>query len=164
VLALLTIVATSVLRSRDLVRGDRRTGLATTIASAGLDIVLLALGLLAFLQLRRYLEDSTPALDPLTAAAPGLLVAALAVASLRVLPLLTRLAGRLTTDRSLPLAWGGWQLARRIGSQAGALLLVLLAVPVSVLAVAQQSTTEAAIVDQSRFTVGADLRVEPRPD
>lgn len=164
VLAVVTIVVTSVLRSRDTPRGMARPGLARVLAGAGADVVLLGLGLLAFLQLRRYLDDPVPALDPVTAAAPGLLVAALAVALLRVLPVLARVVGRVGETRSLPVAWGGWQVARRIGSQAGALLLILLAVPIGILAVSQQSTTARAIEDQSRFAVGADLRVEPRPD
>lgn len=163
-LALATIVATSVLRSREVPRGISRPGLARVLAGAGVDLVLLVLGLLAYLQLRRYLEDPTPALDPVTAAAPGLLVAALAVVLLRVLPLLARVVGRLAETRSLPVAWGGWQVARRLGTQAGALLLILLAVPMGVLAVAQQATTGRAVEDQSRFAVGADLRVEPRAD
>ena len=162
-LAVVTIVVTSVLRSRDLPRGVTRPGLGQLLTGAGVDLVLLGLGVLAFLQLRRYLADPTPALDPVTAAAPGLLVAALAVALLRVLPLLARGAGRATETRSLPLAWGGWQVARRIGTQAGALLLILLALPIGILAVSQQSTTARAIEDQSRFAVGADLRIEPRP-
>ena len=163
-LALVTIVVTTVVRSRDSPRGVARPGLVRVLAGAGVDVALLGLGLLAFLQLRRYLQDPTPALDPVTAAAPGLLVAALAVGLLRVLPLLARVVGRVAERGSLPVAWGGWQVARRIGSQAGALLLILLAVPISVLAVSQQATTARAIEDQSRFAVGADLRVEPRPD
>ncbi|MGA8046347.1 MAG: hypothetical protein WCA30_08775, partial [Dermatophilaceae bacterium] len=163
-LAVVTVVVTTVVRSRDLPRGAARPGLVRVLAGAGVDLVLVALGLLALLQLRRYLEDPTPTLDPVTAAAPGLLVAAAAVAVLRVLPLLARFVGRLTGERSLPVAWGGWQVARRLGTQAGALLLILLAVPIGVLAVAQQSTTTAAIADQSDFAAGAPLRVVPRPD
>lgn len=94
----------------------------------------------------------------------GAVIVALAVVLLRVLPLLARVVGRLAETGSLPVAWGGWQVARRLGTQAGALLLILLAVPMGVLAVAQQATTARAIEDQSRFAVGADLRVEPRPD
>ncbi|KAB7743274.1 FtsX-like permease family protein [Nostocoides sp. F2B08] len=164
VLAVVTVVVTTVVRSRDLPRGTARPGLVRVLAGAGVDLVLVALGVLALLQLRRYLEDPTPTLDPLTAAAPGLLVAAAAVAVLRVLPLLARGVGRLTDERSLPVAWGGWQVARRLGTQAGALLLILLAVPIGVLAVSQQSTTTVAIADQSDFAAGAPLRVVPRPD
>jgi hypothetical protein len=164
VLAVVTVVVTTVLRSRDLPRGTARPGLARVLAGAGVDLVLVALGVLALLQLRRYLQDPTPTLDPVTAAAPGLLVAAAAVAVLRVLPVVARVVGTVTDGRSLPIAWGGWQVARRLGTQAGALLLILLAVPIGVLAVAQQSTTTAAIADQSEFAAGAPLRAVARPD
>ncbi len=163
-LALLVFVVASLRQGGLRVERDLagRGRIAELAAGAGLDAVLLLLALVGLLQLRRYQSGSSPALDPLTIAAPALIVAGLAVLALRLIPLLARVGSRLAARSvSLPQAWAGWQVSRRIGSQTGSILLVLLALTMGSMAVSQRATTERSLRDQSAFEAGAALRVQP---
>ncbi len=101
-LAVAVTVATTlwVGRSREDAR-SRRAGLRLA-AGSGLDVVLVVLGALAALQLRRYDAVGQRSVDLVTTIAPALVVAGLSVLALRLLPLLARVVAR----------WG----ARRRGS------------------------------------------------
>ncbi len=137
----------------------------TALASSGTDLVLIVLGALGVLQLRRYNLATTPGVDPLTVVAPALVVGGLAVVALRSIPLLARAgAGLATRSPGMPLAWGGWQVARRVHGQGGAILLIVLAMSMGSMALAQSSTTERALIDQSGFEAGAPLRVGVGPE
>lgn len=131
------------------------------LTGSGLDVLLVLLGILGVVQLRRYAVSAPSAVDPLTVAAPTLVIAGLAVLCLRLLPVLVRLAARMTESRTgLDLAWGGWQVARRLTEQSGTVLLILLALAMGTLALAQGATTTRAIEDQSAFQAGSALRVD----
>lgn len=144
-------------------RGSR-SPLMQRLAQVGLDVVLLAFGLLGWLQLRRY-DTTDPRIDPLTLAAPALLLAGLCVLGLRIVPVLARLAARAAAARpGLTLAWGSWQVARRLTGQSGAILLVFLSVAMGALALSQGATVTRAIADQTRFAVGAPMALTPGPE
>ncbi|MEQ4300798.1 ABC transporter permease [Plantactinospora sp. B6F1] len=137
-----------------------------TIAQrAGLDVALIALAVLGWLQLRQYSSplagarpDGTLGIDPLLAATPTIGVLAGAVLALRGLPPMANLAQR-WVDRG---SWTGtmlgmWQAGRR--PHAGPVLLLALAVAVGTLAWCLAATSERSLTDQADHLVGADLRL-----
>ncbi len=140
--------------------GQGRGRLLRVAVGSGVDVVLVGLAVLAAVQLRRYDVAAATGVDPLTTAAPVLVVAGLAVLSLRLIPLLARAVARLAAPRrGLGLAWGSWQFSRRVAGQAGTLLLVLLAVGMGTVALGHSATAGQAVADQSAFDSGAAVRV-----
>ncbi|SCE73636.1 ABC-type antimicrobial peptide transport system, permease component [Micromonospora coriariae] len=143
-----------------------RPNRAASVQRASVDLVLVALAVLAWVQLRRYASPLAGSggrlgLDPLLIAAPTLGVLAGAVLALRVLPPLTRFAERFVDRRPWTATmFGMWQAGRR--PHAGPVLLLALAVGGSTLAWSLISTGERSQVEQASHTVGADLRVTER--
>ncbi|WP_433130909.1 FtsX-like permease family protein [Micromonospora sp. CA-240977] len=136
------------------------------VQRASVDLVLVALAVLAWVQLRRYASPLAGSggrlgLDPLLIAAPTLGVLAGAVLALRMLPPVTRFAERFVDRRPWTATmFGMWQAGRR--PHAGPVLLLALAVGGSTLAWSLISTGERSQVEQAGHTVGADLRVTER--
>ncbi|HEU5110906.1 MAG TPA: FtsX-like permease family protein, partial [Micromonosporaceae bacterium] len=126
---------------------------------AGLDLALVALALLGWVQLRQYSSPLTSAgIDPLLAVTPTLAVVAGAVLALRLLPPFTGLAERVVDrGRSVATTLGMWQAGRR--PQAGTVLLITLAVAASTVAWSLLDTSERSLTDQADHAVGADLRL-----
>ncbi|MEU5960180.1 ABC transporter permease [Micromonospora parva] len=143
-----------------------RPNRAASVQRASVDLVLVALAVLAWVQLRRYASPLAGSggrlgLDPLLVAAPTLGVLAGAVLALRVLPPLTRFAERFVDRRPWTATmFGMWQAGRR--PHAGPVLLLALAVGGSTLAWSLISTGERSQVEQAGYTVGADVRVTER--
>ncbi|MGV9212023.1 FtsX-like permease family protein [Micromonospora sp. RB23] len=143
-----------------------RPNRSASIQRASVDLVLVALAVLAWVQLRRYASplagsNGRLGLDPLLVAAPTLGVLAGAVLALRVLPPLTRFAERFVDRRPWTATMlGMWQAGRR--PHAGPVLLLALAVGGSTLAWSLVSTGERSQVEQAGHTVGADLRITER--
>ncbi|WP_328424999.1 ABC transporter permease [Micromonospora sp. NBC_00389] len=143
-----------------------RPNRAASVQRASVDLVLVALALLAWVQLRRYASPLAGSggrlgIDPLLIAAPTLGVLAGAVLALRVLPPLTRFAERFVDRRPWTATMlGMWQAGRR--PHAGPVLLLALAVGGSTLAWSLISTGERSQAEQAGHTVGADLRVTER--
>src|SRR5262249_41506469 len=137
---------------------------------AGGDLALLALGLVAVLELRTYSAVAHPAaggigIDPVPVAAPALALAALTLIPLRLLPFAAkaRHPGTAGTQR-LRAALASWEVSRRPVRQSGPVLLVVLAVATGTLALAQHQSWRRSAQDQAAFEVGADVRVAtPRP-
>ncbi len=130
----------------------------------GADVVLTAVAVLGWLQLRQYRSPvgDGSAVDLVLVLAPMVMTAAAALLVLRLLPPAARLLDPLAQRGSgfvLPL--GGWQLGRRAAGHAGPALVVTLA-----LAVAALSSTALVILDrgdrdQAAFRVGSHLRIVP---
>ncbi|MEH0930763.1 ABC transporter permease [Micromonospora sp. CPCC 205558] len=143
-----------------------RPNRSASVQRASVDLVLVALAVIAWVQLRRYASPLAGSggrlgLDPLLIAAPTLGVLAGAVLALRVLPPLTRFAERFVDRRPWTATmFGMWQAGRR--PHAGPVLLLALAVGGSTLAWSLISTGERSQVEQAGHTVGADLRVTER--
>ncbi|MEV4703404.1 FtsX-like permease family protein [Actinoplanes sp. NPDC049316] len=137
----------------------------SVVLRAGLDVVLLALAVLSWLQLRQYASplsaagsDGDLGIDPLLAAAPTLGVITGAVLTLRLLPPAARLAARLaerTTDSAA--VFGAWQAGRR--SHAGPTMLVALAVAAGTVSWCLAATSARSATDQADLRAGADLRM-----
>jgi hypothetical protein len=144
-------------------RRGRQAALATA-ARAGLDAALLALGVVAFWELRRYsavprLSGGSLGIDPVLAVAPVLALAGLALLPLRALPAAARLLDRLSArGRRLTGALASWQVARHPVRQGGPILLVVLAVSTGTLVLAQHQSWRQSQLDQAAFATGADVR------
>ena len=144
-------------------RRGRQATLATA-ARAGLDVALLALGVVAFWELRRYsaaprLSGGSLGVDPVLAVAPVLALAGLALLPLRALPAAARLLDRLSArGRRLTAALASWQVARRPVRQGGPILIVVLAVGTGTLVLAQHQSWRQSQLDQAAFATGADVR------
>jgi hypothetical protein len=129
----------------------------------GLDLALVALAVLAWLQLRQYSSPlaggrGTLGIDPLLAAAPTLGVLAGSVLALRLLPPLTRFGERLVNRRTWTATMlGTWQAGRR--PHAGPVLLLALAVGAGTLAWCLAGTSERSATEQADHATGADLRL-----
>lgn len=141
------------------VRQDRRGALTRS----GLDVVLVGLALIAYLQLRQYRSPvlRSGGLDPVLVAGPALFLLAGAAVALRVVPLVTALAERRARrSRSLAMPLAAWEVSRRPRRASGAVLLLTLAVAVGVFAQSFLATWHHSQTDQAAVLVGADLRIQ----
>ena len=142
-----------------------RQAVLATAARAGLDAGLLALGVVAFWELRRYSavprhSGGSLGIDPVLAVAPVLALAGLALLPLRALPAAARVLDRLSSrGRHLVAALASWQVSRRPVRQGGPILLVVLAVGTGTLVLAQHQSWRQSQLDQAAFATGADVRV-----
>jgi hypothetical protein len=150
-------------------RRGRQAAIAS-IARAGGDLAVLALALVAILELRTYSAVAHTAaggigVDPVPVAAPALALAGVTLITLRVLPALARAGDRITAGtRRLGAALASWEISRRPVSQSGPVLLVILAVATGTVALTQRDSWRQSAQDQAAFAVGADVRVTtPRP-
>lgn len=136
---------------------------------AGADIGLLAIAAVAYWQLQRPAatgatlgsgEDGGGSVDPVLVAAPALALLAGTVLTLRLLPPAAKLAERrAASGRGLSAALAGWQFSRRPLRGAGPVLLLVLAVAMGMLAIAQSNSWDRSQRDQADFRSGADVRV-----
>jgi hypothetical protein len=146
-------------------RGGRPARLAG-IVQAGGDIALLALAVIAVVELRSYsavAHSGTGGLgvDPVPVLAPALALAGLTLVPLRLLPALARaIDGLIGRTRRLGAALASWEISRRPVRQSGPVLLVILAVGTGSLAIAQYQSWHRSVQDQASFTAGADVRVD----
>lgn len=131
-----------------------------------LDLVLIAVGALAFYQLRR--QDSLVSerlfgglsADPLLLISPTLFMLMVALAFLRLFPVALRLASWAT--RALPgptLALGLWRMTRAPLHYSRLILLLLLATAVGMFAASFRATLDRSYDDRAAFEAGAPGRV-----
>lgn len=149
------------------VRERRRLPLARFAQRTHLDLVLVALALLGYWQLRHYhgallSKRGAFELDPFLVAAPALLLIAGALLSLRLVPLTAALVERFLPSTQGPVAaLGFWQLARRPQVYARSVLLLVLAIAIGVFAATYSRTWHGSQVDQASYAAGSDVLVEP---
>ena len=145
-------------------RRGRQAALAAA-ARAGLDAALIALGVLALWELRRYsaaprLSGGTLGIDPVLVVAPVLALAGIALLPMRLLPATARLLDRLSArGRRLAGALASWQVSRRAVRAGTPVLLVVLAVATGTLVLAQHQSWRQSQLDQAAFATGADTTV-----
>jgi hypothetical protein len=162
-------LALPALRARrvSVARERRRPALAGLAQRAHLDLVVAALALLGYWQLRRYhgtlvSHEGSLGIDPFLVAAPAVLLLAGARLSLRAVPLVARLVEHWTPgSRGTVSALGFRQLARRPRAYSRSALLLVLAVAIGVFATTYASTWHRSQIDQARYSAGGDVRVEP---
>jgi len=142
-----------------------RQAVLATVARAGLDAALIALGALALWELRRYsaaprLSGGTLGIDPVLAVAPAVALAGISLLPLRILPAAARLLDGLSgRGRRLAGALAGWQISRRAVREGSPVLLVVLAVATGTLVLAQHQSWRQSQLDQAAFATGADVTV-----
>ncbi|MQY15074.1 hypothetical protein SRB5_52520 [Streptomyces sp. RB5] len=168
----LAVTAPALLRAagdRTLAVGRARAKPLPAPLRAGADLGLLVVAGVAYWQLDRQTSgggalntdtSGTLGVDPVLVAAPALALLAGTVLTLRLLPPTARLAERrAASGRGLPAALAGWQLSRRPLRGAGPVLLLVLAVAMGMLAIAQGASWERSQRDQAAFRAGTDIRV-----
>lgn len=142
-------------------RGARRA----VAQRAGADLVLAAVAVLAYLQLRQYEGLLSPAssavgFDPVLVAAPVVMTVAAALLLLRLLPPLGRALESLARrGRGLVAPLSGWQVSRGRAGQAAPVLLMALALAVGALTTTAIAGEGPSDRDRAAFDLGADLRV-----
>ncbi|MFI5805983.1 FtsX-like permease family protein [Streptomyces sp. NPDC051561] len=141
----------------------RRLGKLPGVQKAGTDVALGAVAVLAWLQLRQYRSPVGDAgLDPVLVLAPVTMTCAAALLALRLLPLIARVTEPLAArGRGLVLPLGGWQVGRRAAGNAGATLVVALALAVGALSSTSLAMLERSDHDQAVHAVGSDLSIVP---
>ena len=135
---------------------------------AGLDLVLAALALLAYWQLRRYggpvveTVQGRLGVDPFLIAAPALGLLAGAMLTLRIVPAAAFVAERaVAAARGTVPALGTRELARRPRRYSRAALLLTLALAIGLFASAYSRTWLRSQADQADYAAAADVRVRP---
>jgi hypothetical protein len=146
------------------VRRGRSARLAVAI-SAGGDVALIMLALLAVRELRGYSAAAQVAsgagIDPVIAVAPALALAGFAIVPLRLLPLAARGLERLTARTSrFGSAMANWEISRRPLRQSGPALVVILAVGTGTLGLTQYQSWRQSVHDQAAFATGAQVSVQ----
>ncbi|WP_214108908.1 ABC transporter permease [Acrocarpospora catenulata] len=143
-------------------RGERQ-GL---IQRAGADLVLLVVAGLAVWQLQHYGAPVTSTaggglgIDPLIVMGPALALLTGGMLGLRLVPLVSGLAEKLTARRrSLAPALGAWQVSRRPMRYSGPVLLLTMAIAIGVVSMATAATWRGSQLDQASHLAAADLRV-----
>ncbi|GAA1982688.1 FtsX-like permease family protein [Kitasatospora viridis] len=136
---------------------------------AGLDLALLALAVLGYLQLRHYgslVPDDTAGsfadpVDPVLVLVPVVMALAGAVLLLRLLPALARLLERgARRGTGLVLPMSGWRVGRDPAGQLVPVLVTLLALATASLAAGTLAALPVSDRDRAVFAVGGDLRVD----
>ncbi len=147
-------------------RGEKRS----IAQQAGADLAILAIAVLGFWQLRRYggpvtatvsqTEVGGLGIDPLIVAGPAIGLVAGGALALRLVPLMSGAAERVTSrGPGLAPALGAWQVSRRPLRYAGPALLLVMAVAVGVLSLSTSATWRKSQNDQADLAAGSDLRV-----
>ncbi|GIH27646.1 hypothetical protein Aph01nite_59560 [Acrocarpospora phusangensis] len=170
-------VACAVLLALPAVRGARRTYVEEQssrgrgekqglIQRAGGDLVLLVLAALAVWQLQHYGAPVTSTsggglgIDPLIVMGPALALLCGGMLGLRLVPIVAKVAERLTSRRrSLAPALGAWQVSRRPLRYSGPVLLLTMAIAIGVVSIATAATWRNSQLDQANHIASADLRV-----
>ncbi|AXQ57185.1 ABC transporter permease [Streptomyces koyangensis] len=158
----LAVVAPALSAASGEQRAGARTGALPGWVKAGADVALLVVAGAAYWQLNRQgtPDEGAFGVDPLLVAAPALALLAGTVLTLRLLPPVAKLAERRAAKgRGLAGALAGWQLSRRPLRGAGPVLLMVLAMAMGMLAVAQGATWERSQRDQADFAAGTEVRV-----
>lgn len=139
------------------VPATRRRRAVGTVARSGLDVALVALAVLGYLQLRAH-RPSGAGIDPVLALAPVLCVLAGAALVLRLLPAVVRLAElRARRSRGLVAPLAAWHVAR--GRATSGVFLLVVATTAATLALGYSATWLAAQQDQADAATGADVVV-----
>ncbi|HZU57549.1 MAG TPA: FtsX-like permease family protein [Actinocrinis sp.] len=132
-----------------------------SVAAAGIDLAALALAAAGVWELRTALtrQAASGSLDPLTVCAPTLAVLAFALASVRLVSVVGRVAQAIANRaRGWSGAFGSWHAARMIRTHTAAVVLIAAATALVVISGANRIAADRSVRDQADFLVGADVR------
>jgi hypothetical protein len=140
-----------------------RSGAAAFFQRYYLDVLLLAVGLIALSQLTAH-DANRLGSDPVLLLGPTLLFFAMSSLSLRLFPLLTRtLVGVAARFPGLTAALAGWQVNREPLHYARITLMLALAVSVGWFGISYHNTVEQNRRDQASYLAGGDVRLRYDP-
>ncbi|HEU5425885.1 MAG TPA: FtsX-like permease family protein [Actinocrinis sp.] len=132
-----------------------------SVAAAGIDLAALALAAAGVWELRTALtrQAASGSLDPLTVCAPTLAVLAFALASVRLVAVVGRVAQAIANRaRGWSAAFGSWHAARMIRTHTAAVVLIAAATALVVISGANRIAADRSVRDQADFLVGSDVR------
>jgi hypothetical protein len=143
-------------------RGRRR--MPSSVARSGADLLLVAVAVLGYIQLRAH-RIGSGSVDPILVVAPVLCIVAGAALALRAMPLVGRVAEfRARRSHGLVMPLVGWQISR--GRATSGAFLMVLAAASATFGVTFLGTWTVSQQDQADASLGADLVVGEggRPD
>lgn len=144
-------------------QGKARQRRFSGVQRSGIDVAVLVLAIVAFVQLRTYQGPSSEnslGVDPVLVAGPAMVMLAGAFLAVRLVPLAAIVTDRMaerSTGAVLSLA--AWEIGRRAQRATAAILLITIALAAGSFSLSFLSTWRQSQVDQSAFAVGAPLRL-----
>ncbi len=168
--AVLVIVLISPLLKRGgtFVEGEQarsRPGRVTSLQRSGLDLALVALAALSYLQLRGYkspvlTSGGVARVDPLLAAGPALTLLAGALVCVRLIPATSKfMEGTASRGRRAVTPLAAWEVGRRSARAVSAILLLTLALSVGSFSMSFLATWKNSQQDQASFLHPADVAI-----
>ncbi len=141
----------------DVRRSESRPAVTSWLRWRNLDLGLGVGGLLLVAETRLQASQSSlgAGQDPIGLILPGVAFALLALAALRLLPLIASLVARVS---GLGMRLAAWRLQREPLQHARVALLLSLALALSVFTSAYLATDQRNAVDRARYATGSDLR------
>ncbi|MBN2176638.1 MAG: hypothetical protein JW722_03170 [Demequinaceae bacterium] len=165
---LIILVAPLLKRGVTFVEGEQarsRPSRATSLQRSGLDFALVALAVLAYLQLRGYQSPimttgGVARVDPVLASGPALALLAGALVCMRLIPAASKfLEGIASRGRHAVGPLAAWEVGRRSARAVSAILLLTLAVSVGSFSMSFLTTWRTSQEDQASFLHPADVEV-----
>lgn len=172
-LVLAVVLVAPLLRAPDtFVEGQQARGRdrRAMLARSGFDVLVVALAVVAYAQLRAYRSPLTGSgaamrVDPVLVVGPAVVLLAGALLCVRLLPPAARLTERLAArGRGLVGPLAAWEIGRRSSRATAAVLLLSLALAVSTFSQAFLATWQRSQADQAAFAAGAPVRVADDPE
>lgn len=140
-----------------------RAGRLAPLMRSGLDLAVIAVAVVAALQLFRLqgtVRAGTLGVDPIAAVAPAIVLLGAVLLCLRLMPLVSAAAERRSRHaRGAASALASWELARRARSSIAAVLLVAVTLAVGIFSVSFLETWRQSQADQAAFAVGPPVRL-----
>lgn len=140
-----------------------RAGRLAPLMRSGLDLAVIAVAVVAALQLFRLqgtVREGTLGVDPIAAVAPAIVLLGAVLLCLRLMPLVSAVAERRSRRaRGAASALASWELARRARSSIAAVLLVAVTLAVGIFSVSFLETWRQSQADQAAFAVGPPVRL-----
>jgi ABC-type lipoprotein release transport system permease subunit len=144
---------------QDKARQRRFSGLQRS----GVDVAVLVLAVVAYVQLRTYQGPSSGSalwVDPVLVIGPAVVMLAGAFLAVRLVPIAGRLTDRFAErSRGSVLSLAAWEIGRRAQRATAAILLITIALAAGSFSLSFLATWRQSQVDQSAFALGAPLRL-----
>lgn len=142
-----------------------RSSRASAFQRSGIDIAIVAVAAIAYWQLLLYQspvgDAATLAVDPILAAGPVLVLLAGALMSVRLVPLVARLAELIAArGRGVVRTLAAWEIGRRSQKVTAAILLLTLAIAVGTFSQSYLATWKQSQLDQAAYAFGPPARVQ----
>ena len=147
-------------------REKSRSGARTAVQKAGLDVMVVALGVGAFWEVAQYGDGSahSGSLGLPLVASPAILLRAWSLGARRLLPFLVGTREKLAARRRGAVgALAGWRVGRTARAYAAPMTLLIMAVSVGVQAVVFVTSADRSAADQAAHAVGSDVRISGLP-